>query len=75
MKDLQGKSTTELRVSEVRYNVAVPDALFDPATLPTAASSPAWQNSSAQAAKNQELNGLIKTVDAEGDTKETQRGR
>jgi uncharacterized protein len=42
MKDLQGKSTTGLRVSEVRYNVAVPDALFDPATLPTAASSPAW---------------------------------
>jgi len=51
MKDLQGKSTTELRVSEVRYNVAVPDALFDPATLPTAASSPAWQNSSAKPPK------------------------
>jgi len=75
MKDLQGKSTTELRVNEVRYNVAVPDALFDPATLSTAASSPAWQNSSVQAAKNQELNGLITTVDAEGATKETQRGR
>ena len=29
----------------------------------------------AQAAKNQEVNGLIMTVDTEGDTKETPRGR
>jgi Outer membrane lipoprotein-sorting protein len=75
MKDRQGKSSTKIRVSEVRYNVEVPDPLFDPATLPIAASSPGWQNSSVQAAKNQELNGLITTVDAEGETKETQRRR
>jgi hypothetical protein len=53
MKDLLGKSSTELRVSDVRYNVEVPDALFDPMKLPTAASSPVWQGSSAQTTKNQ----------------------
>jgi len=43
MKDLQGKSNTELRVSDVRYDVEVPDALFDPVLkLSTAASSPVW---------------------------------
>jgi outer membrane lipoprotein-sorting protein len=51
MKDLQGKSTTELRVSEVRYNVDIPDVLFDPMKLPTVASSPVWQGSGAQAAQ------------------------
>ena len=53
MKDLQGKSSTEIRVSNVRYDTDVPDALFDPVKLPTAASSPAWQNSIAQATKSQ----------------------
>jgi hypothetical protein len=53
MKDLQGKSSTEIRVSDVRYNVEVPDVLFDPMKLSTAASSPAWQRSRAQAAKSQ----------------------
>jgi outer membrane lipoprotein-sorting protein len=52
MKDLPGKSSTELRVSDVRYNVEVPDALFDPMQLPTAASSPAWQSSHAPATKS-----------------------
>jgi outer membrane lipoprotein-sorting protein len=53
MKDLQGKSTTELRVRDVRYDVEVPDALFDPVKLSTAASSPVWQGSLAQAAQSQ----------------------
>jgi outer membrane lipoprotein-sorting protein len=50
MKDLQGKSSTELRISEVRYDVEVPDDLFDPGKLPAAANSPVWQGASAQAA-------------------------
>jgi outer membrane lipoprotein-sorting protein len=45
MKDLQGKSSTELRVSDIRYDVEVPDALFDPVKLSTAVSSPVWQSS------------------------------
>ena len=52
MKDLLGKSSTEIRVSEVRYNAKVPDALFDPARLSTAADSPIWQELSDQATKN-----------------------
>ena len=44
MKDLQDKSTTEIRVSDVVYDVTVPDALFDPMQLPVAASSPVWQS-------------------------------
>jgi outer membrane lipoprotein-sorting protein len=54
MKDLQGKSSTELRVSDVRYNVEVPDALFDPVKLSAAASSPVWQGAIAQATQSQE---------------------
>jgi len=53
MKDLQGKSSTEIRVSDVRYDVEVPDALFDPVKLSTAASSLAWQSSNAQMTKSQ----------------------
>lgn len=53
MKDLQGKSSTEIRMSNVRYDTDIPDALFDPMQLPTAASSPAWQSSNAQATKSQ----------------------
>ena len=44
MKDLQGKSSTEIDVSDVRYNVEVPDALFDPMRLSIAANSPVWQS-------------------------------
>lgn len=51
MNDLQGKSNTEIRVSDVRYNVEVPDILFDPVKLPMAASSPVWQSSNSQATK------------------------
>jgi Outer membrane lipoprotein-sorting protein len=53
MKDLQGKSSTELHVTDVRYNVDVPDALFDPLKLSIAATSPVWQSSAAQAIRNQ----------------------
>jgi len=52
MKDLQGKSSTEIRVSDVRYDVEVPDALFDPLALPMAAGSPVWQSSRTQASKS-----------------------
>jgi outer membrane lipoprotein-sorting protein len=53
MKDLQGKSNTELQVRDVRYDVDVPDALFDPVKLSTAASSPVWRSSLAQATQSQ----------------------
>jgi outer membrane lipoprotein-sorting protein len=52
MKDLQGKTNTEIRVSDVRYNVEVPDALFDPLKLSTAANAPVWQTASTSAAKH-----------------------
>jgi hypothetical protein len=54
MEDLQGKSCTDLRVSDVRYDVDVPDALFDPMELSVAASSPAWQSALAQTTPSQE---------------------
>jgi outer membrane lipoprotein-sorting protein len=48
MQDLQGKSSTAIRVSDVSYDVELPDALFDPLKLPTAANSPVWQSASIQ---------------------------
>ncbi|MGE0681023.1 MAG: outer membrane lipoprotein-sorting protein [Candidatus Binatia bacterium] len=53
MKDLQGKSSTEIRVSNVTYDVEIPDALFDPMGLSGAANSPVWQSTNAQGAKSQ----------------------
>jgi outer membrane lipoprotein-sorting protein len=53
MKDLQGKTSTEQRISEVRYGVDIPDAIFDPMKLPVVANSPIWQSSAAQAAAGQ----------------------
>ena len=50
MKDLQGKTSTEQRISNVSYDVNIPDALFDPMKLPIAADSPVWPSSGAQAA-------------------------
>ena len=52
MKDLQGKSSTELRVSDVNYDVKIPDALFDPLRLSTAANSPVWRNVTSHANKS-----------------------
>jgi hypothetical protein len=51
MEDLQGKSSTELNVSEVRYDVDIPDAVFDPDRLPQLAAHPLWQAYSSQTAE------------------------
>ncbi len=53
MQDVQQKTSTELNVSEVRYNVDIPDALFDPEGLPQVAAHPLWQAYSSQAATGQ----------------------
>jgi len=42
MKDVQTSETTELDISAVRYDEKVPDALFDPAQLRNASTSPVW---------------------------------
>ncbi len=49
MEDVQGKSSTELNVSEVRYNVEIADTVFAPDHLPEIAAHPLWQSYSAQA--------------------------
>jgi outer membrane lipoprotein-sorting protein len=43
MKDVQAQTSTELAVSEVRYDVDVPDAVFDPLKLGLVADHPVWQ--------------------------------
>ena len=53
MQDLHGKSRTDIRVTNVRYHADVPNALFDPAELSRAASSPAWRIAITQATKGQ----------------------
>jgi len=42
MEDKQQDMDTELRVSEVRYDAAIPDDLFDPQRLPQASKHPLW---------------------------------
>jgi hypothetical protein len=42
MQDKQEGGSTEIDVSEVRYDVDVPDSLFDPVRLRDAAASPVW---------------------------------
>jgi hypothetical protein len=42
MKDQDGYST-ELNVTQIDYNVTIPDELFDPRRLPNAATHPIWQ--------------------------------
>jgi hypothetical protein len=42
MQDKEEGGSTEIDVSEVRYDVDVPDSLFDPAHLRDAAGSPLW---------------------------------
>jgi hypothetical protein len=39
MEDVQTGDGTEIRVSDVRYDTDIPDALFDPANLPEAANT------------------------------------
>jgi len=43
MKDVQTQTSTDLAVSEVRYDVDVPDAVFDPLKLGQLADHPLWQ--------------------------------
>ena len=50
MKDLQGKSSTELQISAVRYDGEIPDEVFDPLQLPVVANAPVWQATGAYAA-------------------------
>jgi hypothetical protein len=42
MEDRQQNTSTELRVSEVRYDATIPDDLFDPQRLPQASKHPLW---------------------------------
>ena len=48
MKDLQAKTSTMQQIDNVKYDVELPDALFDPMKLPIAADSPIWQSFGAQ---------------------------
>ena len=43
MKDVQAGTSTDLAISEVRYDVDVPDAVVDPQKLPQLADNPVWQ--------------------------------
>lgn len=43
MKDVQAGSSTDLAISEVRYDVDVPDAVLDPLQLGKLADNPLWQ--------------------------------
>ena len=42
MEDVQAKTRTDIDVSAVRYDVALPEGLLEPALLPKAAASPLW---------------------------------
>jgi len=42
MDDTQAKSRSTLTVTDLRYGADVPEALFQPANLPTAINSPVW---------------------------------
>ncbi len=46
MEDRLQRTRTELRVSQVRYDAAVPDELFEPEKLPDASKHPLWVPSS-----------------------------
>lgn len=43
MKDVQAGTSTDLAISEVRYDVDVPDAVVDQQKLPQLADNPLWQ--------------------------------
>lgn len=45
MKDVQAVTTTDMRISDVRYDVPVPDAVFDPQQLGKLADNPVWKAS------------------------------
>jgi hypothetical protein len=43
MQDVQAKTQTTLLVKEVRANAQIPDDVFEPKNMPTAASHLVWQ--------------------------------
>ena len=43
LKDLEGKTSTDLNVSSIKYDVEVPDSVFDPLRLPALADDPVWK--------------------------------
>ncbi len=43
MKDVQAQTSTDLTVSEVRYDVEIPDSVFDPRNLGQLADHPLWK--------------------------------
>jgi len=51
MKDVQAKTSTDLAVSEVRYDVEVPDAVLDPQQLSQLADHPLWRAAPAAGGK------------------------
>jgi hypothetical protein len=51
MNDVQEHSSTELNVSEVRYGVDIPDAVFDSERLPQVVAHSLWQGYSSHATK------------------------
>ena len=51
MKDVQAQTSTDLAVSEVRYDVDVPDSIFDPMKMGQLADHPLWQPAAAPAGK------------------------
>jgi outer membrane lipoprotein-sorting protein len=51
MLEVQQDTSTELRMSEVRYDVELPDELFEPRRLREAIHSPLWQPYRAQVAQ------------------------
>jgi hypothetical protein len=53
MNDVQAGTSTEINVSEVRYGVDIPDAVFDPERLPQVAAHSLWKGYSTPAAKKQ----------------------
>jgi hypothetical protein len=53
MQDLQAKTSTELDVSEVRYDVDIPDSVFDPEHLPELAEHPLWNAYGSRAIKGE----------------------
>lgn len=51
MNDVQAGTSTEINVSEVRYGVDIPDAVFDPERLPQVVTHSLWKGYSTAVAK------------------------
>ena len=45
MKDLEGNTSSDLNVTQIKYDVNVPDALLEPQSLPKLADDPLWKAS------------------------------